>query len=68
MNGGGGRNGKGKTVEKEVDGPTSYAILNDPKAGEMEIEEEAERIAKGLLSVILTIGMYGVVTLHEGIL
>lgn len=40
--------------EKQADGPPSYLILNNPGANEIEIEEEAERIAKGLLSVIIT--------------
>jgi hypothetical protein len=41
---------------KEVDGSPSYVVLNDPKATEVEIEEEVERIAKGLFSVIVTMG------------
>jgi hypothetical protein len=40
--------------DKETDGPASYMILNNPGANEIEIEEEAERIAKGLFSVIIT--------------
>ena len=40
--------------EREVEGRPSYTVLNDPKAGELEIEEEVERVAKGLFSVIVT--------------
>lgn len=40
--------------DKEMDGPASYMVLNNPGANEIEIEEEAERIAKGLFSVIIT--------------
>jgi hypothetical protein len=50
---------KGKALpEKEVEGRPSYVVLNDPKAGELEIEEEVERIARGLFSVIVTMGKY----------
>jgi hypothetical protein len=42
--------------EKEVDGKPSYVVLNDPRAGEVEIEEEVERVAKGLFSVVVTMG------------
>ncbi|GHJ83917.1 hypothetical protein NliqN6_0319 [Naganishia liquefaciens] len=40
--------------DKEITGPASYMVLNNPGANEIEIEEEAERIAKGLFSVIIT--------------
>jgi hypothetical protein len=40
--------------EKQTDGPASYMILNNPGANEIEVEEEAERIARGLFSVIVT--------------
>lgn len=40
--------------EKQIDGPASYMILNNPGANEIEIEEEAERIGRGLFSVIIT--------------
>lgn len=43
--------------EQEVEGRPSYVVLNDPKAGELEIETEVERIAKGLFSVVVTMGM-----------
>jgi len=42
--------------DKEVDGKPSYVVLNDPRAGEVEIEEEVERVAKGLFSVVVTMG------------
>jgi hypothetical protein len=29
-------------------------VLNDPRASELDIEEEVERIAKGLFSVAVT--------------
>jgi len=44
---------------KEIEGSPSYVVLNDPKATEVEIEEEVERIAKGLFSVIVTMGELG---------
>lgn len=53
---GAGAGGKKAGKEKEVDGPVSYKILNDPRATEAEIEEEAERIARGLFSVVVTMG------------
>jgi hypothetical protein len=34
----------------------SYALLNSPKATEEDIENEVERIASGLFSVIVTLG------------
>jgi hypothetical protein len=45
-----------KPKEKEVEGRPSYVVLNDPKASELDIEEEVERVAKGLFSVIVTMG------------
>ena len=42
--------------EKEVEGRASYVVLNDPKANELDIEEEIDRVARGLFSVIVTIG------------
>lgn len=36
----------------------TYAVLNDPKAGETEIEAEVGRIANGLFSVLATMGSY----------
>ena len=47
---------KGPAPKVEVEGRTSYVVLNDPKAGEVDIEAEVDRIAKGLLSVIITMG------------
>lgn len=50
-----GNNGK----EKEVDAPGgSYRVFNDPRSTEGEVEEEAERVAKGLMSVVVTMGAY----------
>jgi len=43
--------------EKEVEGRASYVVLNDPKANELDIEEEIDRVARGLFSVIVTMGM-----------
>ena len=56
MNGVGGKKGARLSKEREVEGRPSYTVLNDPKAGEVEIEEEVERVAKGLFSVIITMG------------
>ena len=44
--------------EKEVEGRPSYVVLNDPRANELDIEEEIDRVAKGLFSVIVTMGKY----------
>ncbi len=52
--------------EKEVEGRPSYAILNDPKATEIEIEEEAERIARGLFSVVVTMGNVPIIRCPRG--
>lgn len=46
--------GKAVGPEKEVEGRPSYVVLNDPRASELDIEEEVERIAKGLFSVAVT--------------
>lgn len=46
-----------KPREKEVEGRPSYVVLNDPRASELDIEEEVERVAKGLFSVAVTMGM-----------
>lgn len=56
VDGAGGRKGGKAPKDREVEGRPSYTVLNDPKAGELEIEEEVERVAKGLLSVIITMG------------
>jgi hypothetical protein len=47
-----------KPKEKEVEGRASYAVLNDPRANELQIEEEIDRVARGLFSVIVTMGWY----------
>lgn len=44
--------------EKEVEGRPSYVVLNDPRASELDIEEEVERVAKGLFSVAVTMGKF----------
>lgn len=46
----------GKSQGQPADTRPSYVVLSDPKAGEVEIEEEVERIAQGLFSVIVTMG------------
>lgn len=45
-----------KPKEKEVEGRPSYVVLNGPGANELEIEEEIDRVARGLFSVIVTMG------------
>lgn len=57
-NGTGGKRGSKLPKETEVQGKPSYVVLNDPRAGEVEIEEEVERVAKGLFSVVVTMGEY----------
>ena len=52
--------------EKEIEGRPSYAVLNDPKAGELEIEAEVERVAKGLFSVIVTMGFIPIIRSPRG--
>lgn len=51
---------------REIDAAPSYKVLNDPKAGEVEIEEEAERIARGLFSVIVTMGNIPIIRAPRG--
>lgn len=51
---------------KEIEDRPSYAVLNDPKAGELEIESEVERVAKGLFSVIVTMGFIPVIRCPRG--
>ena len=56
VNGVGAKKGAKAPQEKQIQGQPSYVVLNDPKAGEAEIETEVERISKGLFSVIVTMG------------
>lgn len=54
---------KAKTVGQAEPGTAapsgnSYALLNSPKATEEDIEGEVDRIANGLFSVIVTLGLY----------
>lgn len=51
----------GALKEKEVEGPPSYVVLNRPKAIEEDIMAEVERIAKGLFSVIVTMGVVPII-------
>lgn len=37
---------------------SAFFILNDPSSTEQQIEEEVERIASGLFSVVVTAGKY----------
>jgi hypothetical protein len=55
-NGTTGKKGSKPPKETEVLGKPSYVVLNDPRAGEVEIEAEVERVAKGLFSVVITMG------------
>jgi hypothetical protein len=48
--------GKKGAAPKEKEGRASYVVLNDPKANELDIEEEIDRVARGLFSVIVTMG------------
>jgi hypothetical protein len=57
VNGADGKQGA-KPKDKEVESRPSYVVLNDPKASELDIEEEVDRIAKGLFSVIVTMGPF----------
>lgn len=53
-----GKGKKGKDAKEEwVEGRASYVVLNDPRATEVDIEEEVGRIAKGLFSVVTTMSM-----------
>ncbi|CDZ96576.1 sly1 vesicle trafficking sec1-like protein [Phaffia rhodozyma] len=44
----------------------TYALLNDPKSGEAEIEGEVERVAKGLFSVLATMGSIPLIRCPRG--
>ncbi|WWC63946.1 uncharacterized protein I303_106552 [Kwoniella dejecticola CBS 10117] len=59
-------NAKSKAPQKEVEGRPSYVVLNDPKAGELEIDEEVERVAKGLFSVITTMNYIPIIRCPRG--
>ncbi|OCF35656.1 hypothetical protein I316_02711 [Kwoniella heveanensis BCC8398] len=62
----GGKKGNKGPKEKEVEGRPSYVVLNDPKAGEVEIEEEVERVAKGLFSVVNTMNITPIIRCPRG--
>ncbi|CAD6590778.1 MAG: Vesicle trafficking between the ER and Golgi, partial [Tremellales sp. Tagirdzhanova-0007] len=62
----GGKKGAKISKEREVEGRPSYTVLNDPKAGELEIEEEVERVAKGLFSVIITMSFIPIIRCPRG--
>jgi hypothetical protein len=51
---------------RETDAPPSYAILNSPSATESEIESESERIARGLFSVVVTLGSVPIIRAPRG--
>ena len=57
---------KGQQKPKEVEGRPNYVVLNDPKAGEVEIEAEVDRVAKGLFSVIVTMGFIPIIRCPRG--
>ncbi|WVR08989.1 hypothetical protein IAU60_006049 [Kwoniella sp. DSM 27419] len=65
-NGTSGKKGNKGPSPKEVEGRPSYVVLNDPKAGEVEIEEEVERVAKGLFSVITTMNFTPIIRCPRG--
>lgn len=46
-----------KGGEEWVEGRASYVVLNDPRATEVDIEQEVGRIANGLFSVVTTMSM-----------
>ncbi|KAG9458656.1 hypothetical protein H6P81_003164 [Aristolochia fimbriata] len=46
--------------------PTTYVQLNDPKAGEREIEEIVEKIVAGLFSVLVTLGVVPIIRCGGG--
>ncbi|KAE8543693.1 hypothetical protein D1P53_000409 [Cryptococcus gattii VGV] len=59
--------GKAKKAKEEwVEGRASYVVLNDPRATEVDIEEEVGRIAKGLFSVITTMNMVPIIRCPRG--
>ncbi|KAK7680546.1 hypothetical protein QCA50_016327 [Cerrena zonata] len=45
---------------------STYAILNSPSSSEQQIEEEIERIANGLFSVVVTMGQVPVIRAPRG--
>lgn len=56
----------GAPPPKEIEGSPSYVVLNNPKATEVDIEEEVERIAMGLFSVIVTMGIVPIIRSPRG--
>ncbi|OXG30726.1 hypothetical protein C360_05103 [Cryptococcus neoformans Bt15] len=62
-----GKGKKGKDAKEEwVEGRASYVVLNDPRATEVDIEEEVGRIAKGLFSVVTTMNMTPIIRCPRG--
>lgn len=55
---GGGKKPVASRPPLEVEGRPSYVVLNDPKAQELDIEEEVERVARGLFSVVTTMSTF----------
>lgn len=45
---------------------SSYAVLNSPSSSEQQIEEEIERIASGLFSVVVTMGQVPIIRAPKG--
>jgi hypothetical protein len=58
--------GDKEPAPRETDAPPSYAILNSPSATEVEIESESERIARGLFSVVVTMGTVPIIRAPRG--
>ncbi|UZJ51483.1 hypothetical protein CBS101457_000803 [Exobasidium rhododendri] len=62
-----GASANGSATTKEADRMyTTYERLNDPKCGQQEIEEETDRIAKGLFSSMATLGALPVIRCPRG--
>ncbi|XAO24911.1 hypothetical protein I312_103720 [Cryptococcus bacillisporus CA1280] len=59
--------GKAKKGREEwVEGRASYVVLNDPRATEVDIEQEVGRIANGLFSVVTTMNMVPIIRCPRG--
>ncbi|WVQ90244.1 hypothetical protein IAS59_004021 [Cryptococcus gattii] len=58
--------GKKTAREESVEGRPSYVVLNDPRATEVDIEEEVGRIARGLFSVVTTMNMVPIIRCPRG--
>ncbi|GAA5898805.1 hypothetical protein JCM6882_004003 [Rhodosporidiobolus microsporus] len=54
------------TAAPGADPRTTYEKLNDPRAGEADIEDITDRVARGLFSVVVTMGQLPIIRAPRG--